>query len=114
MGSYYNVYKAHHYRNNTSDAHLTDLHAGMDLLYLRGAPKCAVDTCPTSAGSSQQVNKTLEALEAATNGSRPDARLTLQHLDTKAATALRLRFELGEFDHRIPQSVCPARECNRD
>ena len=30
MGSYYNVYRQHHYSANTSDAVLTDLKAGLD------------------------------------------------------------------------------------
>jgi beta-glucosidase len=45
-----------------------------------------------------QSNETHEALEAATNGSRPDDRFTLADLDAKAATALRIRFDLGLFD----------------
>jgi hypothetical protein len=45
-----------------------------------------------------QSNETHEALEAATNGSRPDARFTLADLDAKAATALKIRFDLGLFD----------------
>jgi beta-glucosidase len=45
-----------------------------------------------------QSNETHEALEAATDGSRPDPRFTLADLDTKAATALKIRFDLGLFD----------------
>ena len=104
MGSYYNVYAAHKYRANTSDALLTDLKAGLDILYLRAGPRCrdngdvqAVD-CPENEQTSQQSNETHDALEMATNGSRPDARFTLTDLDTKAATALRIRFDLGLFD----------------
>ena len=69
MGSYYNVYDRHHYRDNTSDALLTDLKAGLGILYLRSGAACrdnaqttAVD-CPETAGSSQQANETLDALE---------------------------------------------------
>jgi beta-glucosidase-like glycosyl hydrolase len=104
MGSYYNVYAKHHYSANTSDALLTDLHAGLDILYLRGGPSCLdkFDTstpgCPDNARTSQQANETHDAFEAATNGSHPDARFTLKDLDTKAGTALRLRFDLGVFD----------------
>lgn len=83
---------------------MTDLHAGLDILYLRGGPKCrgrggvTAPNCPETPASSQQVNETREALEAATDGSRPDPRFTLRDLDAAAATALRLRFALGEFD----------------
>lgn len=98
------VYKAHKYSANTSDALLTDLRAGLDILYLRGGPRCrdhasahAVD-CPATAKTTQQSNETHEALEMATNGLRPDDRFTLADLDAKAATALRIRFDLGIFD----------------
>ena len=107
MGSYYNVFAAHKYRANTSDALLTDLQAGLDILYLRGGPRCRdhmdslapyPDNCPDDASTTQQSNETHEAFEMATNGSRPDARFTLTDLDTKAATALQIRFDLGLFD----------------
>lgn len=166
MGSYYNVYAAHKYSANTSDALLTDMQAGLDILYLRSGPECR-DTrspayskdCPATAATSQQVrtwfrcllaggfivivvvgsadivcscswfvqgwqctcycppfltlarnflgiilrthhqaNETHDAFEAATNGSHPDSRFTLADLDIKAGVALRLRFDLGEFD----------------
>jgi beta-glucosidase len=105
MGSYYNVFAAHKYSANTSDALLTDLQAGLDILYLRGGPQCRdahsqshPANCPDNAGTTQQSNETHEAFEMATNGSRPDARFTLEDLDTKAATALKIRFDLGLFD----------------
>ena len=105
MGSYYNVYRQHHYSANTSDAVLTDLKAGLDILYLRSGPNCRDDgnsqlsiDCPDTASTSQQSNETHDALEFATNGSRPDDRFTLADLDAKAATALRIRFDLGIFD----------------
>jgi beta-glucosidase len=103
MGSYYNVFKHHKYRANGSDALLTDLDAGLDILYLRGGPRCrdhGVDdvNCPDKATTSKEANETHDAFEAATNGSRPDPRFTLADLDVKAGTALRLRFDLGEFD----------------
>lgn len=104
MGSYYNVFAAHKYRANTSDALLTDLKAGLDILYLRSGPRCRDEShasssgCPDTAQTSKQSNETHDALEAATNGTRPDARFTLADLDTKAGTALRIRFDLGLFD----------------
>ena len=104
MGSYWNFYHAHKYSTNTSDALLTDLQAGLDILYLRGGPHCrgrkgntAAD-CADTAGTTQQANETHDAFEFATNGSRPDPRFTLADLDEKAGKALRLRFDLGEFD----------------
>ena len=69
MGSYYNVFQHHHYRDNTSDAVLTDLKAGLGILYLRSGATCrdngpvnAVD-CPETTKDSQQANETLDALE---------------------------------------------------
>ncbi len=53
-----------------------------------------------------QSNETHEALEAATNGSRPDARFTLADLDAKAATALKIRFDLGLFDPITEPGIC--------
>jgi hypothetical protein len=56
MGSYYNVYKQHKYRENTSDALLTDLQAGLYILYLRGGPKCnAGGDCPDGPSTTLQV-----------------------------------------------------------
>ena len=106
MGSYWAVYAKHKYRANTSDALLTDLAAGLDILYLRGGPQCrdsgkghdAAPGCPDVATTTQQSNETWEALEMATNGSRPDSRFTLADLDAKAGRALRIQFELGVFD----------------
>ena len=104
MDSYYNVFAQHHYAANTSDAVLTSLNAGLDILYLRGGPRCrgwggatAMD-CPNGAQQSAHVNATKDAFESATNGSAPDPRFTLADLDEKAGIALRIRFELGEFD----------------
>lgn len=57
MGSYYNVYKAHKYSENTSDALLTDLQAGLDILYLRGGPRCnAGGDCPDGPSTTLQVS----------------------------------------------------------
>jgi beta-glucosidase len=105
MGSYYNVFAHHKYSANASDALLTDLKAGLDILYLRGGPKCRDNKsenhpidCPDTATTTLQSNETHDAFEMATNGTRPDSRFTLADLDVKAGTALRLRFDLGEFD----------------
>ena len=71
MGSYYNVCRQHHYSANTSEALLTDLKAGLDILYLRSGPQCRdegsdqVNACPDSAKTSQQSNETHDALEFA-------------------------------------------------
>lgn len=71
MGSYYNVYAAHKYSANTSDALLTDMQAGLDILYLRSGPECR-DTrspayskdCPATAATSQQVRTWFRCLLA--------------------------------------------------
>ena len=61
MGSYYNVYKQHKYSENTSDALLTDLQAGLDILYLRGGPKCnAGGDCPDGPSTTLQVSKLVQ------------------------------------------------------
>ena len=89
MGSYYNVFAAHKYSANTSDAVLTDLKAGLDILYLRSGARCrdhgsttAID-CPDTATTSQQSNETMDALEMVGTMKKTPHKLPL------ATTALR-------------------------
>jgi hypothetical protein len=106
MGSYYNVFAAHKYGANFSDALYGDLHAGLDILYLRGGSQCrgsggrtpADVGCVQNAQDSAQSNLTWDALNVATNGTSSDRRFTLSDVEAKAGLVLRLRFELGEFD----------------
>ena len=66
MGSYYNVYKQHKYSENTSDALLTDLQAGLDILYLRGGPKFnAGGDCPDGPSTTLQVSSSSTPLSFA-------------------------------------------------
>jgi beta-glucosidase len=106
MGTYYNVYVAHHYSNSTAQALYEDLGAGLGILYERSGKHCAPYntncSCLTPQNKSCDISsfsaETYDALNAATNGSVSDARFGLEQLDSKAATVLQMRFSLGEFD----------------
>ena len=112
MDSYLNVWAQHKYADNLTDALAGELHAGLDLLYIRppishcrGYPNkggasvgSSDDSCPQTAEDGIKSNETRDALDALTNGTVSDARFTAADLDAKAARMLRLRFDLGEFD----------------
>ena len=104
MGTYYNVYAAHHYKNcnSTAQALYEDLGAGLGILYERSGKHClpynvncsCLTRQNTSCAISSYSAETYNALNAATDGSVTDARFGIRQLDSKAATVLRLRFRL--------------------
>lgn len=106
--SYWHVFAAHGYCNSTSDALVADFQAGLDILYMRGMPSCRgakfkslPPDCPLNppeahAPVPQQTVDTVAAMHALTNGTLPGFPPTA--LDSKAASALRIQFQLGIFD----------------
>jgi beta-glucosidase len=108
MGTYYEVFEAHHYKgcNSTAQALYEDLGAGLGILYERSGKHCAPYNINCSCVSPQNKSctissesaETYDALNAATDGSVSDPRFGLRQLNSKAAAVLRLRFSLGEFD----------------